>query len=313
MDFVDFRIFDIFIKNKFVYMILSINNVEINEKQICININSQVLNFNSKHVKNGPTEPIMIFIYDNPFIDYHDDKIISEVGYKNIIKRMNIEYIENKKYEYDLTITTLFKDDFNLFPMFYEYYKSQGVEHFYMYYNEIITENIRQVFDKPDVTLIEWNFTYWLKNCKYIHHAQMGQLHDALYKYGKSNSKYMIFCDLDEYMNIENISLKQFILEHTEINTFGFCNIWSKTLDNKIPNKFPNKFIVGGKNEYGSRSKNILKTDNLNTFGIHTGICRCEKNWMPRDNSILNLNMFHFYNWSQPNRIEKVNHLYEIK
>jgi hypothetical protein len=313
MDFADFRIFDIFIKNKFVYMILSINNTEINENQICININSLVLNFNSKHVKNGPGEPIMIFIYDNPFIDYHDDKIISEITYNNIINRMNIEYIKNEKYEYDLTITTLFKDDFNLFPMFYEYYKSQGVEHFYMYYNGIVTENIRQVFDKPDVTLIEWNFTYWLKNCKYIHHAQMGQLHDALYKYGKSNSKYMIFCDLDEYMNIENISLKQFILEHAEINTFGFCNIWSKTLDNKIPNKFPDKFIIGDKNNYGFRSKNIFKTDYINTFGIHTLVCRCEKNWMPRDNAILNLDMFHFYNWSQPNRIENVNHLYEIK
>jgi hypothetical protein len=313
MDFIDFTIFDIFIKNKFVYIILSINNKEINENQISININSQILKFNSKHVKNGPAEPILILIYDNPLIDYQNDEIVSEIMYNNIIKRMNIEYIKNEKYEYYLTITTLFKYDFNLFPLFYEYYKNQGVEHFYMYYNGIITPKIRELFNKEDITLIEWNFKYWLTNCKYLHHAQLGQIHHALYKYGKYNSNYMIFCDLDEYMNIENISLKQFILEHAEINTFGFCNIWSKTLNNKIPTKFPDEFMVDQPYEYGHRSKNIFKTNHINTFGIHTSVCRCEKKWMPRDNAILNLNMFHFYNWSQPNRIENANQLYKIK
>jgi hypothetical protein len=313
MDFINFTIFNIFIKNENVYMILSINNKEIYENEISIYINSELLTFHSKYVRNGPSEPILVFIYNNPFIDSNNNIFISEIRYNNIIKTMNIEYIKNEKYNYDLTLTTLFKDDYYLFPIFYEYYKSQGVEHFYMYYNGIITENIRQIFDKPDVSLIEWNFKYWLVNCKYLHHAQIGQIHDALYKYGKSNSKYMIFCDLDEYFNIENTTLKQFILENPEINTFGFCNIWSRTLDNKIPYKFPEKIMICDKKNYGSRSKNIYKTDKINITGIHSVMCLCDKNWTPGDNSITNLNMYHFFNWSKTNRHEDTYKLHNIQ
>jgi hypothetical protein len=312
MDFTEFTIFDIFIKNEFVYAILSINNEEINENNIKISINSRILKFNSKYIKNGPSEPILIFIYNNPFIK-NGDQFQAEVSYKNIVKKINIDYVLNNIYLYNLTITTLFKDDFKLFPIFYNYYKIQGVEHFYMYYNGIITEEIKELFNKPDVTLIEWNFKYFLSGCRYLHHAQIGQIHDALYKYGKYNSKYMIFCDLDEYLNVKNNTLKQFIFENQEINLFGFCNIWSKTIDNKIPNDLPNEIIVGDKYNYGSRSKNIYKTSEYHVVGIHSSMCMRDKNWYVCDNSITNLDMYHFYNWSQPNRIEKTHKLHKIK
>jgi hypothetical protein len=214
---------------------------------------------------------------------------------------------------YNLTITTLFKNDYNLFPLFYEYYKKQGVEHFYMYYNGVITSEIKELFNKSDVTLIEWNFKYFLTGCKYLHCAQLGQMHDALYKYGKFNSKYMIFCDLDEYLNVNNNTLKTFIFQNPQIKTFGFCNLWSKTLDNKIPHTFPNEIIIGDKFAYGIRSKNIYKTDDFTTIGIHSARCICENDLTPGDKSITNLNMFHFYNWSQKDRNEHTHKLYNIK
>ena len=311
MDLGDFTVFNLFLKSEFVYMILSINNRELNDTEITINIDGETLKFNSKHVKNGPSEPILIFIYDKPTIVIGNN-VIATITYNNISKCMEIENINLDKH-YVLTITTLFKDDYKIFPLFYEYYKTQGVEHFYMYYNGILTNEIRELFNKEDVTLIEWNFKYWLQGCRYTHHAQLGQMHDALYKYGKSNSKYMIFCDLDEYMNIPNNSLNQFILEHPEIDTFGFCNIWSKTVDNKVPDRFPYKFMIGDRMNYGSRSKNIYKIDEKNVVGIHSAMCLRDKKWTPGDKFIINLDMYHFYNWSQPNRIEKVNHLYETK
>ncbi len=312
MDFNDFTVFDIFIKKEFVYVILSINNQEIHESKLNVSINSQVLNFHSKHVRNGPSEPILIFIYNNPLKEYHNI-VQAEVNYNNQNKQMIAEYIINESYLYNLTITTLFKDDYNLFPLFYEYYKNQGVEHFYMYYNGIITKEIKELFNKSDVTLIEWNFRYSLSNCKYWHHAQLGQMHDALYKYGKFNSKYMIFCDLDEYLNIKNNTIKNFIFQNPNIRTFGFCNFWSRTLDNKIPDKFPNEFMIGEKLMYGARSKNIYKTDEVMVIGIHSSMCLCATGWTPGDRTITNLDMFHFYNWSQKNRNENTNKLYSIK
>ncbi len=311
MDFNDFSIFNVFIKNEFVYVILSINNQEINESNISIIINSNKLNFHSKYVRNGPTEPILIFIYDNPFKEYIN-KAEANIIYNDIFKSIKIDYIINETYLYNLTITTLFKNDYNLFPLFYEYYKKQGVEHFYMYYNGVITSEIKELFNKSDVTLIEWNFKYALHGCKYWHHAQLGQMHDALYKYGKLNSKYMIFCDLDEYLNINNNTLKNFIFQNPEIKTFGFCNIWSQTLDNKIPDTFPNEIIIGDKLAYGIRSKNIYKTDDLTTIGIHSSMCLSKNGWTPGDKSITNLNMFHFYNWSQKDRTELTDKLYNI-
>jgi hypothetical protein len=304
MEFEYFTIFTIFQKDNCLYMIVSINNREINENELIININRYNLKFNSKHVKNGPGEPIIVLIYDMP-MNFNYDKYIVNVSHNNVCKSTEIENIKLEKYY--LTVTTLFKDDYKIFPIFYEYYKKQGVEHFYMYYNGIITQEIRGLFNKEDVTLIEWNFKYWLTNCKYIHHAQLGQIHDALYKYGKHNSTYMIFCDLDEYMNIPNITLRQFIVDNPEINTFGFCNHWSQTIDNTIPDSLPCSFLIGNKFKYTDQSKNIYKTENIYVIGIHSSMWSTCQQY-----TITDLNMFHFYTWSKPSRIKEAYNNYTL-
>jgi hypothetical protein len=42
--------------------------------------------------------------------------------------------------------TTLFKDDFKLIHVFYNYYLKQGIEHFYLYYNGKLTDLIIKEF-----------------------------------------------------------------------------------------------------------------------------------------------------------------------
>jgi len=314
MEFEEFTIFDIFIKNDYVYLIVSINNNVIHENEIKIKMNGDILIFNSKKIHIKLEEPILILIYNKP--TYIFDNNSTTIEYNNIMKYTVIKNIKIVN-QYFLTITTLFKDDYKIFPIFYEYYKNQGVQHFYMYYNGVITSDIKEIFNKYDVTLIEWNFKYWLKNCKFMHHAQLGQMHDALYKYGKNNSEYMIFCDLDEYMNIENTTLKNFILDKPQIHTFGFCNIWSNTIDNNIPNIFPNSFFIGNKYNYDDRSKNIYKTIEHDVIGIHTSVNILNSdslNNLKKSNEfIIDLNMFHFFNWSKSNRREALYNLYETK
>ena len=168
-----------------------------------------------------------------------------------------------------------------------------------MYYNGIITNEIKNIMDKDDVTLIEWNYQYWNTNCKYEHHAQPGQMHHAIYRYGKDINNYMIFCDLDEYLYIPEYTLKNFIMSNSDVDVFGFCNRWSKTIDGNLPSDFPNNFLTSEKLPKFDRSKNIYKLNSITTVDIHG----YENKYNKVPIITKNFDMFHFYNWSQKDRI----------
>ena len=313
MEFNDFTLFNTFLKNKKIYLICSILNFTINEKNLELNLsfNNGKININkffNRRIEKDSHEPILILIYDIPFNNISNELILS-IEYQNkiFVKKLEEEKTDNKKF---LTITTLFKDDYNLIPIFYDYYKNNGVDHFYLYYNGKINQNIRDLINKlnalhsNDITLIEWDFKYWNSDySKYKHNAQLGQMHDAIYRFGKEISEYMIFVDLDEYLMIPNqkTKIRKYLEDNKNITIFGFCNKWSTTIDKKIPNKFPNKFLFGKKHEHGDRSKNIYKIENINTIGIHGYSGSISYNV---DNPIkkLDLDMYHFYNWTNLKR-----------
>jgi len=320
--------FDMYYKNNKIYMIMPIYNAPVFPDHIMVTIDNKILKLTDSHVKDS-NEPILVFIYEY-------------ISPPNSVIKVNIKLVNNMIKSYDLhhihtnmntnmnqnihihpnnflALTTLFKNDYYLFPLFYNYYKEQGVQHFYMYYNGIVTPEISNIFNKPDVTLVEWNFHYWNpRGVKYPHHAQMGQMHHALYKYGKDIYDYMIFCDLDEYLHIpknkfietttpnitqySNNTLQQFIKNKPEIDIFGFCNFWANTIDDSIPSTpyLPKKFLaVSEPVEYLERSKNIYKVSSINTIGIH----QIGYNFYSTLSSILDLNMYHFYKWSSKNRV----------
>ena len=201
----------------------------------------------------------------------------------------------------------MLKNDYRNFKPFYIYYKEQGVSHFFIYYNGIITKEIIEYFDYHDVTLIEWNFEYWNKHFKHgsSHVAQMGQMHHALYKYGKDLSEYMIFCDLDEYLYIPNYTLNDYIKIHPNCDVFGFCNRWSDISDNKIPDFLPSVINTAYKLKYKDRSKNIYKTSYVNLLNIHFPF-KCNKDPV----YITDLDMFHFFKWSGKKRSYLTNYVF---
>ena len=271
-EFDDFTLFDIFIKNGLLYLILSINIDPVRNEEIDVRVNNTKLNFTEQFVKNN-AEPILIFTYE--YNEMNDAYVY--IQYKQLNRVFLAKYICSKKKGF-LALTTLFKDDYVYFPTYYKYYMKQGVEHFYMYYNGKITSEIKEKLNYPNVTLIQWNFRYWRCENKYhqhhYHHAQPGQLASALYKYGKSNYDYMIFNDMDEYFHIENHTLKSYIQIYQNVSVFGFCNIWSKMVSDSnnsytIPNEFPSEFLIGSKKCYGRQSKNIYKLDDIKLIGVH--------------------------------------------
>jgi hypothetical protein len=303
--------YDIFYKNNNIYIILPIYNVPTDSSSIKIKVDNDELKTPITYKCASGNESILIYIYNYVSNVY---EINVTIEFNNIIKIFKLNHIKVNEFPVnELSLTTLCKDDYTIFPLFYEYYKNQGVSHFYIYYNGIITPEIQKVFELDNVTLIEWKFKYWndrTKN-KYSHHAQTGQINHALYRYGKDISNYMLFCDLDEYCYIPNFSIKQYILDNKHINMVGFSNYWSNTIDNTYPEKFPNKFLTVKEGiPYPSRSKTLYKTNSINIVRIHT-----INNTLYCKNKDKNLKfmMFHFYNWTRKDRkIKEVDNLFEM-
>jgi exopolysaccharide biosynthesis predicted pyruvyltransferase EpsI len=298
--------FDIFHKDDQIYLIMPIYHKGvsvISEVSLsCGNIDLKI----SEQIIKDEYEPIQIAIYD--FESKHKENTF-RVEYRKIVKSYDLTKIDSHL-DKKLTLTTLFKDDFKLLDIFYKYYIDQGVEYFYLYYNGEATTELKSLCSKNNITLISWNFRYWNTNDKfYQHHAQMGQIHHAMYKYGKDNSEAMILCDLDEYLHLPTMKLKELITTSPSVSTFGFCNFWSDTLDGKMIQKFPETFYIGDKVPFTTNSKCIHRLKDVTTVNIHRGNTYSKLDHV----TISDYKMFHFYKWSGKNRKKNTNTFFSLK
>ena len=313
---------DIFIKNSKLYLICPIYNKKINIDKLKISNNNKQLklynNFYSEEV-NSVCE-IIIYNIENK-MNYLFD--INYLNYNKLVEVNNNLISKEKK---GIAITTLFKWDYKLFDIFYNYYTKQGISHFYMYYNDKLNNHIISFFNRPNVTLIEWNFIHrnhsknrhqsYNSGYKSIHkhHAQTTQLHDALYKYGKDNYEYMIFCDLDEYINIPNIKIIDYVYRdnNKNIDCFKIDNYFADTLDYKIPDKLPYRIKINDNNINLLKTKCIYKTKNIKLISIHYPIkFEIEKYNILRSKEV---KMLHFQNFNSKNFIDhKTNTIFYVK
>ena len=331
--------FDIFYKNGIIYFIAPIyKQHEPNHHNVILRINNKVISKYRLHRKEC-YEAIQVFMYkySQPLHTNNKDtnedkanedktnedktnedmtnedmtnKILVSVSYKNLTKTFLLPHIQTQKKEgKELVLTTLFKDDYKIIPLFHNYYKKQGVEHFYLYFNGPVTNTIREIVQPyNDVTLIEWDFRYWnVKNptCYFTHHAQMGQLHHALYYYGKQLNKFMIFCDLDEYFHMKHCrTLMELVKTYNNRDVFIFLNCWAKTENNQIPmDGLPNKLIISNPYPYKKRSKCIYKTSEINLIGIHHPYLYSKAKHLVK--MVTGNIFFHFYNWTNSIRKSK--------
>ena len=226
-----------------------------------------------------------------------------KVIYRDEVANFKISNQSDLDLKHKLSITTLCSKDYNIFPIWHEYYKKQGVDHFYIYYNGIIDDK-KKFFDYDDVTLVEWPFKYWRPNVKGKHNAQPAHMNHSLYLFGKATSEYMIFCDLDEYLQThlgkeipnDMISIKQLLLNKPQIDIITFRNLWARTIDDKIPESFPDNFLVSQHIQHVERKKNLYKTNKINAVSIHN----IHTIWNKNMKFVHTYGMFfHFYNWSR--------------
>ena len=298
--------FDIFCKNNQLILICPVYNPKDDYYQD-INV-SNTIPHSGKIFKKIEHEPIVVIVYDlspteTTTTTTETTTVPTTVIFQGKSQTYNLSHIKTTKDKF-LTHTTLCKDDHRLFNMFKDYYTNQGVEHFYLYYNgHTLPKELQQQQQQQHTTSINWDFNYWNNTNSpndFKHHAQMGQMHHALYKYGKQNTEYMIFCDLDEILHIHNHPRAKTIKEYIklcEFETFAFNHVWAQTLRKRVPKKIPTTFFTGNFNEYayGIKSKCIHKTDRILTMGIHTGNHYNMKN---RHIETKNCYMFHFRHWN---------------
>jgi hypothetical protein len=319
--------FDIFHKNNELILICPINSNDISFiDKITIIFENKKLEI-KKIIKKLDYEQIIILIY---FFDIVSKPLnIVNITYNNKSNNYILlhKLIDNNSD--NICLTTLFKNDFKNINIFYDYYIKQGVDFFFMYYNGIIDNEICEYYNKQNILLIEWNFMYWniycgcLNNighlCSLSHYAQIGQIHHALYKYGKNEYKYIIYNDLDEYFNIDNYTLKKYILNN-EYDIIQFRNCWANEIyinnNNKsLPNSF---YITPNISDYKTQSKNIYKTSIIDYTSIH---CIDYNKSLYDDETIYKISkdniFFHFYLFSNKDRsffsIKNFNILYNLQ
>ena len=185
---------------------------------ICPKYNKKLLYTLQVNINNiRLQDPLIIHAQDELYIIKYDIYNMNTDGNINVnvefnrIKQSYILYYKRFNKIYDIVHTTLFKDDGYLVNKFINYHESQGIEHFFIYYNNTL-DNLKAI-TKPDITYIEWAFPYKDNNNRNI--TQPAQINHALYKYGKPLSKYLLLTDLDEYVYIPNSSIKELITINT--------------------------------------------------------------------------------------------------
>lgn len=289
--------FDIFARNnKIICISPSYNDID-NINIICnsINLYDKIIDKRNSHVA--------IIYFTIPF-DIHTSELNIIVNYYQLQLSYNIIYKNFIDKQYKLIQTTLFKDDYYLLEMFVNYYIEQGIEMFYLYYNGSLKRlMIPDTLIQKNIKFLEWDYIYYISGdykTEATGHAQPGQLIHSLLKYGKFQSEYMLFNDLDEYICVPNNKLYT-VLDSNEYDTIVFHNNWADTIDNSIPLIFPRIFLIHNKVfPYHSRSKCIHKTTSIDTLhSVHGNDLYNIPN--PKTLDDMNYLLFHFYSWSPAN------------
>lgn len=193
----------------------------------------QSINFYEHFITDTGYEIIILpFYVENNILDIlkNNEFKISKRSWGNeqcvfAFKEINKKQIEKK---YNLVLMTLFYSEkpYEL-ERFYKYYRQQGVDHFFMYYNGDLSLKT----DLPlsdDISYINWNFIYWCYiNNSRVHHAQIPAM-VSFHKKFLPLSTYALMIDTDEYLVCDNMTIKDYLYSN-QINKNIFTrHCWAK-------------------------------------------------------------------------------------
>jgi hypothetical protein len=167
---------------------------------------------------------------EHNFTVLKNDTVPNETGcfaYRKNKEKHPTAHIAKK---YSIVVMTLFYEESrDELQMFYDYYRALGVEHFYMYYNGKLNDDLDIPYES-DITYIEWDYDYWYySNGKKYHHAQIPAM-ISFYKKFLPKCEAALMIDTDEFLKIDDASnLRDYLKVHKVHNRNLFSSHhWAK-------------------------------------------------------------------------------------
>lgn len=288
-------IFDYFIRQSNLYLIStywSIKHHYISEglPKLDITVNNNKL----EEVGYDESEPLRFFTY----------KLNSKIKLPLSLKINNNDYlimpekIKPLKKKHKFAVATLFKiETSEWIERFVNYYKKQGVDAFYFYYNGPLKEMPSNLPQDKSIFYIIWDYPYWLENIKLKHYAQTTFLMDFRLKYYDDN-EFVAMIDLDEYIynSLDSKTIYECIKDLNK-DIIVVANHWATVSGKQL------KYNINSSG-WDKRTKVIYNTKYRGYYGIH---------WIKPKKSIndqlvksIYLKMLHVIDVLHPNRIEKM-------
>jgi hypothetical protein len=145
------------------------------------------------------------------------------------------ETIKPVKNKHKFAIATLFKDETSEWVhRFINYYKKQGVDAFYFYYNGPLKNMTNDLPQGKNINYIIWDYQYWYEDIKNKHFAQTTFLMDFRLKYYDDN-EFVAMIDLDEYIynSLDSRTLYEYISTINK-DIIVVANHWSTISGNEL-------------------------------------------------------------------------------
>jgi hypothetical protein len=206
------------------------------------------------------------------------------------------EVVPERDTKYKLAVTTLFKNESAaMVKRFVSYYRGQGAEVFYLYYNgDAVPDSMPRL---PGVVYLTWGYPYQIDTTEWIGVAQVTALTSFRLRYW-DDCDWVAIVDMDEYVyNInESVRLVDYLSKKTEsANAVCVQNYWAS-----VPK-------LGGKISYSAQGMGWLERTKwiYNTaFRGHFSVYRPKGDGEPNKLFCEDLRLLHIINHFHPERRE---------
>jgi hypothetical protein len=237
--------------------------------------------YNIKYISND-NNILTFYLYMCPHRHTYIYKLNIEYN-KNIKIKINdciIETLVNKYPDFkdEIIFSTIVKDEDNFIIPWIEFHLKLGITRFIIYDNSTnftLSNILNDYINKNIVLLIKWTYPYYIKISGFS--GQTTQQNHSIYAF--RNSKYIGLFDIDEYINIQNISnIHHFfenliIIGNIDVNKIGSFRLLNKFFynPNNLPvnnNNFLKIFNCDNITKLG-HEKNFVIPKNVFTFSVH--------------------------------------------
>lgn len=157
---------------------------------------------------------------------------------------LSLLLINSLQSSYTVVVTAIFRDEARFLKEWIDFYKTLGVEHFYLY-NNLSLDNYQTVLnpylEEGVVTLIQW--PYESEEVHEWNRIQCGAYKHALYNYG-TQTKWMAFLDTDEFLFPTEEATLPLFLKNYEL--FGAVSLnWQCYGHNSCPIIPDHEYMIG--------------------------------------------------------------------